>query len=127
MSAVAAIGCGSDRAEGDLGYSESDGGSTPDASHSDASGLTDSGHQGATDADVADDVGQATDVRETSGTCDPDGDPLNCQSEYFLRPEMASCRMTPTVKHFYECSECHSNEECPDGYICRAYSVCVEP
>ena len=54
--------------------------------------------------------------------CDFDEDCRDQDSVTF--PETAQCRVAPT-RMVKECTDCHSDDECPAGYTCVDYTRCV--
>lgn len=61
-------------------------------------------------------------VGDPHGQCDFDEDCRDQDSVTF--PETAQCRVPPT-RSAKECSDCHSDDECPEGYTCVDYTRCV--
>ncbi len=58
---------------------------------------------------------------DIQGNCNETGE--SCGRDYFVTPN-GSCRESPIAPGSYECSECHSDEECPEGYYCGGYESC---
>ncbi len=55
------------------------------------------------------------------------GSDQDCRGEDTVNfPETARCRPDP-INMVQMCTDCHTDEECPDGLVCQNYQRCVEP
>ncbi len=60
---------------------------------------------------------------DVQGSCN-DAPVDDCGGQEDFVTSNGSCRESPIAPGSYECSECHSDKECPEGYFCRGYATC---